>query len=80
MLTPSLVSERGRATWEDYTGRRIKHADPTNLSENSWCLLYSYDDTNRANKCFDMMKDACGSFGIRVETPEWIEVDSSDSR
>jgi hypothetical protein len=27
-----------------------------------------------------MMKDACGSFGIRVEDPEYIEVGSADSR
>ena len=79
-MTPSLVSERGRATWEAYNKRDIKHADPTKLSKESWCLLYSYDDTNRANKCVDMMKGACGSFDISVEDPEWIEVDSSDSR
>jgi hypothetical protein len=79
-MTPSLVSEKGRATWDDYAFRKIKHADPTKLYENSWCLLYSYDDEARANKCFDMMKGACSSFDICVETPEWIEVDSSDSR
>ena len=80
MHEPSLVTERGRATWDQYNFRKIKHADPTNLSKESWCLLYSEDDYNRANKCVDMMKDACGSFGILVEEPKWIEVGSSDSR
>jgi hypothetical protein len=80
LLPPPLVTERGRATWDDYTYRKVKHADPTNLSKESWCLLYSEDDYNRANKCIDMMKEACGSFGIRVDDPEYIEVGSGDSR
>lgn len=44
--------------------------------------MYSEDDFNRANKCVDMMKEACesDSFGIRVEDPEYIEVTSGDSR
>ena len=80
MRLPTLVSERGRSTWKDYTDRNIEHADPTIMSKESWCLLYSKDDYNRANKCVDMMKDACGKFGIRVEDPEYIEVGSGDSR
>lgn len=42
--------------------------------------MYGAEDYDRANKCVDGMKDACGTFGIRVEDPEYIEVDSNNSR
>jgi len=28
---PNLKTDRGKATWEEYTGRRVKHAEPANM-------------------------------------------------
>ena len=58
LYPPSLVTERGKASWEDYTGRRCKHAEPANLQKETWCLMYSEDDYEHANTCVSMMKDA----------------------
>ncbi len=43
-------------------------------------MIYSADNYDRANKIVDMMKDACGSFGIKVFAPEYIEVPSELAR
>jgi len=75
-----LVSGNGNASWDDYTNRKIKHAEPTHLSKETWCLLYSEYDFDRANKCTEMMGQACGGFGIKVEDPEYIEVAGNDSK
>lgn len=77
---PSLRTEKGRSSWEDYTGRRVKHADPANLQKEKWVLMYGAEDYDRANKCVDGMREACGGFGIKVDDPEYIEVDSNNSR
>lgn len=71
---PALLTDRGQRSWDDYTFRKIKHVEPTNLMEDRWCFIYSDQDYDRANKCVQMMKDASGSFGIKVEEPFYVEV------
>ena len=77
--TPMLVTDRGRANWDDYTFRKVKHVDPVQLTQNNWTLIYSESDYNRANKVVDNMKQAAGSFGIKVQDPEYIEVPAQDA-
>lgn len=75
-----MIIGNGNANWDDYTGRKVKHAEPTQLLKETWCLLYSEYDFDRANKCTEMMGQACGGFGIKVEDPEYIEVAGNDSK
>jgi len=69
-----LVTERGRANWDDYTFRKVKHADPVDLGMENWTFIYSKTDYHLANKAIDNMKQAAGSFGIKVQDPQYIEV------
>jgi hypothetical protein len=78
--TPMLVTDRGRANWDDYTFRKVKHVEPVQLTQDSWTLIYSESDYDRANKVVDNMKQASGSFGIKVQEPEYIEVPAQDAQ
>ena len=71
---PVLVTDRGKASWNDYAMRKIKHSDPVQLDEEAWTLVYAADNYDRANKALDNMKQACRSFGIKVSDPDFIEV------
>lgn len=74
LFQPMLHSQRGQSFWDEYTNRKIPHSEPTRLEKDKWVLIYSDQDYDRANKCFDMMKQASNSFGIRVDEPFWCEV------
>ncbi len=52
---PQLLTSRGKAPWEDYTNRKVKHVDPAKLEKLSWILLYGDVDFERANTCLKMM-------------------------
>ena len=66
LAPPRLTTERGQASWDDYAFRKIKHADPVQLNEEKWTLIYSSDNYDRANKVIEFMQQASGSFGIKV--------------
>ena len=74
---PSLLTDRGNARWDDYTGRKVKHSEPTQLLTEKWCLIYSEQDYDQANICFEMMQDASATFGVKVQEPFWVEVKDS---
>lgn len=66
--------------WDDYTNRKISHADPTRLSRDSWMIIYGDKDYENANKCFEEMQKASKAFGMKVEEPYWCEVDNNFAR
>jgi hypothetical protein len=74
LYPPQLLTSNGTRSWEDYTGRRVKHAEPTSLQHERWTLIYAEQDYDQANKCNEMMQEACSSFGIKVEDPFFCEV------
>ncbi len=79
MHPPSLVPDRDsklrQVYWEDYTRRKVKHAEPTQLLGDQWCIMYSLPHGfDRANNCLEGMRNACPTFGIKVADPFWIEV------
>jgi len=55
LYPPSLLTDRGQRSWDDYTGRKVKHAEPTYLQEEKWTMIYSAQDYDQANKAFEMM-------------------------
>ena len=74
-LLPGRDSKSKQVFWDDYTRRKVEHAEPTNLQEEKWCLMYSLPQGyDRANDCLAGMRNACPTFGIKVADPFWIEV------
>lgn len=73
MLHPPLIStERGKVSHQDFVEVRVKHIDPIKLTKESWCLMYSEQDYQRAELCRKMMTETCPKMGIIVEDPEFI--------
>ena len=76
-----MLENQGKVVdWDSYTNRKIKHAEPTQLSHENWMMIYSENDDRRANNCFDNLQKASGAFGIKVEEPFWCEVDGKLSQ
>lgn len=53
---PMLDSAKGTTTWDAYTQRKIPHAQPSNLGNEKWTVIYSENDYERANKCLQNMQ------------------------
>jgi len=50
------------------------------LGTEQWTLIYGKREYNNANKCVDMLNQACGSMGIKINDPDYIEVPEDMAR
>ena len=77
---PMLLNGTETRRWDDYTGRKLKHAEPTKLARDKWTIIYGDQDYDNANKCLDELRNASKAFGISVEEPYWCEIDGREAK
>nr|AEX87970.1 Otiwi8 [Sterkiella histriomuscorum] len=72
--------QKGTLNWSNYENRGVLHAQPIELKKETWALVYANRDYDSANNLVEMMTKASRGFGIRVEQPQYVEIQRNDNK
>jgi len=84
LAAPQCVSNKQIVYCSDDTLRKISINKPVDLTEGDWMLFYAHpskggrSNFNAADKVLKNFKDACGRLGIKVEDPEFVELENEN--
>jgi len=63
---PQLLYQNQLRSWDDYNFRKIKHSQPIQLKQETWCLVHGENDGELASDALENMEKACRAMGIVV--------------
>nr|AEX87963.1 Otiwi13 [Sterkiella histriomuscorum] len=66
--------------WSSYKNRETILSMPIYLKKETWALLYSSKDYDNANYLVEMLTKASKGLGIKIEEPQYIEIERNDKQ